>query len=68
LNLYQKFGVAEYWIIPDYADRIEVLRLDVHGRDGKPTLYVPGEILETTVIPGFQLDIAKIFPLETDIP
>jgi Uma2 family endonuclease len=68
LNLYQKFGVAEYWIIPDYADRIEVLRLDVHGRDGKPTLYVPGEILETTVIPGFQLDIAKIFPLETEIP
>jgi Uma2 family endonuclease len=66
LNLYQKFGVPEYWIIPHHMDRIEVLRLDAQGHYGKPTLFVPGETLDTTTIPGFKLEVASIFPPETE--
>ncbi|MDB5099763.1 MAG: ribosomal protein [Cyanobacteria bacterium RYN_339] len=62
LGLYQKFGVPEYWIVPEHTDRIEVLRLDDDGNYARPQLYLPGEVLRTPMIPGFELDVAKIFP------
>jgi Uma2 family endonuclease len=62
LGLYQRYGVPEYWIVPEACDRIEVLRLDPTGHYGKPLLFVPGEQLTTPLLPGFELTVAKVFP------
>lgn len=62
--LYERFGVPEYWIVPEAVDRIEVLRLAADGRYGKPVLYEPGEKLTSNLLPGLGIDVASLFPLE----
>ncbi|MCA1833880.1 MAG: Uma2 family endonuclease [Actinomycetota bacterium] len=59
-DLYERFGVSEYWIVDPDADRIEVYRL-TENRFGKPSIVEPGEYLETAVLPGFRLDVAEVF-------
>lgn len=59
--LYERFGVAELWIVSQEVDRIDVLRLDAAGRYERPRTYLPGDKLETPLLPGFQLDVAELF-------
>ncbi|MDB5101156.1 MAG: hypothetical protein JWM80_5577 [Cyanobacteria bacterium RYN_339] len=64
LALYERFGVQEFWMVPLHADRIEVLRLGQDGRFGNPLLFKVGDILTTPLLPGFELDVASVFPEE----
>ncbi|MHB8510592.1 MAG: Uma2 family endonuclease [Actinomycetota bacterium] len=59
-DLYERFGVAEYWIVDPEADRIEILRRDKDGF-GKPIIVEPGETLTTPLIPGLSIDVSTIF-------
>lgn len=59
-DLYAAFGVAEYWIVDPDADRVEVYRTQGEGY-GKPLILEPGESLTYDLLPGFTLDLSKLF-------
>src|SRR5919198_2323847 len=50
-ELYERFGVPEYWYVDLESDRVEVYRL-AEGRYGPPTLLSREEMLETPQAPG----------------
>ena len=59
-DLYERYGIPEYWIVDPDADRVEVYRL-VDGRFGKPEILEPGEQLETAALARFRLAVAEVF-------
>jgi Uma2 family endonuclease len=56
LELYQRFGVPEYWYVDLQADRVEIYLLDGE-RYSKPTFRLRGERLQTDVAPGFLIAV-----------
>jgi Uma2 family endonuclease len=58
-ELYERFGVPEYWYVDLQADRIEVYRLE-GGRYGTPLLLFRGEGLASLQLPGFEIDVDTI--------
>jgi len=59
-DLYEQFGVPEYWIVDPDADRVEVYRLS-SGAYGKPEIAEPGETLQCGGLPGLEIDLARLF-------
>lgn len=60
---YASAGVAEYWIVDGEADEIQVLRLREAGtyhRIARLALE-DGDTIETPLLPGFSLALAKLF-------
>jgi Uma2 family endonuclease len=57
-QLYEQFGVSEYWIVDPEADHVTVYRL-VDGRYGEG--IVIREMLTTPLLPGLEIDLAKVF-------
>jgi Uma2 family endonuclease len=58
-ELYERFGVPEYWYVDLDADRVEVYRLE--GEQYRlPELKVRGDALESPQIPGFAIDVADL--------
>ena len=55
--LYARADVSEYWIVDPDADRIEIHRLGPDGY-GKPEILEGGDVLSTTLLPAFTLDVA----------
>jgi Uma2 family endonuclease len=58
-ELYERFGVPEYWYVDLDADRVEIYRLDVGGY-GKPRILVRGDVLKSPEVPGFALKVADV--------
>ncbi|MGH2732542.1 MAG: Uma2 family endonuclease [Actinomycetota bacterium] len=58
-NLYERFGVAEYWYVDLEADRLEVYRL-AEGRYGAPRILERGERLESLEVPGFSIPVEEV--------
>jgi len=56
-DLYERFGVPEYWFVDLDADRIEIYRLQEEGLYGGPTLLARGQTLETAQAPGLVLEV-----------
>ena len=61
-NLYERFGVDEYWIVEPADDTIQVYRLR-HGRYwlAADLARERGDVLTTPLFPGLELPLAKIF-------
>jgi Uma2 family endonuclease len=59
LELYQRFGVPEYWYVDLDADRIEIHRL-VQARYGVPSFLRRGDTLTSGQVPGFELAVDDI--------
>jgi Uma2 family endonuclease len=59
-DLYERFGVPEYWIVDPEADRVEVYRLAA-SEYGKPQILEPGETLTYGRLPGFEIDLNELF-------
>ena|SRR5437870_5615099 len=55
-DLYERFGVPEYWFVDLDADRVEVYRLE-GDRYGSPILVGTGEALFSPQIPGLVLAV-----------
>lgn len=57
---YAEGGIPEYWIIDPKEQKVHVLRLadgryQVHGE------FVPGQTADSVVLPGFTVDVSRLF-------
>lgn len=61
-QLYERFGVAEYWVVDPELDEIKVYRL-TDGRFVRAALLSleQGDVLTSPVFPGLELPLAEIF-------
>jgi Uma2 family endonuclease len=66
-DLYERFGVAEYWFVDIEAERLEVYRLH-EGRYGRPDILQAGDVLTTELLPDFTLDLSTILESPTAQP
>jgi Uma2 family endonuclease len=65
-ELYQRFGVPEYWYVDLEADRVEVHVLQ-DGRYGVPRVLVRGDTLQSAQVPGFAVEVEVVLgPPEDD--
>ena len=60
MKIYERFGVAEYWIVDPRSQSIEVYVLRDGDYDLAWAAAESGEI-ESGVLPGFKLDIQQVF-------
>lgn len=58
-DLYERFGVPEYWFIDLDADRVECYRLEGDLYPA-PTLFLRGEALGSPQIPAFTLSVEDL--------
>lgn len=58
-DLYERFGVAEYWAIDPGTDRVEIYRPNA-GAYGAPTILLAGDRLETLTLPSLVIDVAAL--------
>jgi Uma2 family endonuclease len=62
-ELYQRFGVPEYWYIDLEADRVEAYRL-TEGAYPPPQIRYPGEAWESSVLVGFSMPVDEALAIE----
>jgi Uma2 family endonuclease len=61
-DLYEAFGVKEYWIIDLDEDAVEVYRLSLSSRKFlAPEVYTRSQVLKTEVIPGIEIHLDGVF-------
>lgn len=60
-RLYENNGVPEYWVVFPAEQVLQVYRLNAAGRYEAQPPYLPGDVLETPILPGFQLLVAEVF-------
>lgn len=60
MKIYERFGVAEYWLVDPRSQSIEVYVLRDGDYDLTWAAAESGEI-ESQVLPGFKLDIQQVF-------
>ncbi len=58
-DLYERFGVPEYWYVDLDADRVEVYRLD-HDRYDMPIILGPADTLTSPHLPGLSIAVAEV--------
>lgn len=59
-DLYQEFGVSEYWIIHPAENTLQINVL-VNGIYQPSRLFTSGQKVTSTVLPGFELDLEDVF-------
>jgi Uma2 family endonuclease len=59
--LYERFGVAEYWIVDLDEDVIEAYVLS-DGRYDEPRRFAAGDTVEASVLPGFSAPFDRLVP------
>ena len=61
-KLYERFGVAEYWIVDPELETVKVYRMAETGyiRTAELTRET-GDILKSPFLPGFQLSLGELF-------
>ena len=64
-ELYARHGIPEYWILDSDAETVWALTEPITDISGGvytvETLYYPGDVLTTTVMPGLAIPVAEIF-------
>lgn len=58
-QLYERFGVAEYWFVDLDADRVEVYVLG-DGRYGVPTIIEREGVLVSSVLNGLEVAVEEM--------
>ncbi|MFN3998455.1 Uma2 family endonuclease [Algoriphagus sp.] len=59
-DLYQEFGVREYWIVSPLGNYLQVNTL-VDGKYQPSKLFTSGDKIKSSVISGFELDLEEVF-------
>lgn len=61
LKAFERFGVAEYWIVDPVKELVEVRRLGQHHYEAAATAR-RGDNFESVILPGFTCEVATLFP------
>ena len=63
-DVYQFAGVREYWIIHPFEQTLLVYLLNEKGEfEGRQRPYLRGDMVPSSVFPGWEVDLGKIFLL-----
>ena len=61
-NLYEKFGVKEYWIVYPKEQMIQVYKLDENKKYGRPEIYTSEDKIEVELFNGeLVIDLTLVF-------
>jgi Uma2 family endonuclease len=60
-NVYEEFGVKEYWIISPAEKTFLKYTLDENGNYQPSRLFTLSEKVQSSVLPGFELDLDEVF-------
>lgn len=63
LNLYQKYGVKEYWIANPKLNSIHIYTLDDTGMYEETGIFKGKELAESTIFSGLSVNLGNIFEL-----
>ncbi|WP_461207734.1 Uma2 family endonuclease [Clostridium sp. DL1XJH146] len=61
LNLYQRFGVKEYWIVSPKNKSVQVFNLNESGFYDEPTDYYNDATIKSKVFKDLKVELVKIF-------
>ncbi len=59
-ELYQRYGVPEYWLVDPYAKTITILRMGADGYNVH-AVYGEGDTLSSPTLAGFALNLGEMF-------
>lgn len=59
-SVYEAAGVKEYWVVSPLYQLLQVYRL-VDGKFQQEPVKTAGDIVTSTILPGFALDLAELF-------
>ena len=62
-QLYERVGVAEYWIVDPKSERVSVHRLDAGKYVRTELSRAAGDVIVTSLLPGLSLSLSDIFVL-----
>lgn len=60
-NIYEEFGVKEYWIISPVEKTFLKYTLDKQGKYAPSRLFTLSEKVHSEILPGFELDLDEVF-------
>ncbi len=60
-EVYQRFGVPEYWIVDHDEQVVEVYVLTAVGEYRRAGVYGPGERVEATAVEDVSIDLKEVF-------
>jgi len=59
--LYERVGVAEYWIVHPVEKVVSVYRRAPDGQYGRPAVYTAGDRIPVALLPELEIDLATVF-------
>ncbi len=60
-DLYERFGVKEYWIVDQDEMVVEVYRLESEGKYLRAGAFGPDDTLAAEAVPGLSVSLAEVF-------
>lgn len=61
LNLYEREGVREYWVVRPDEETVAVFRLGEDGRYGRPGMYTAEDSIKVGIFEALIIDLADVF-------
>lgn len=61
LDLYERRGVREYWIVHPTDETVMVFRLNAQSRYERPDIYAKDDTVPVGILPDFSIALEKIF-------
>ncbi len=60
-ELYERFGVSEYWIVLPLDGLIMVYQLTPEGSYGRPEVYSASDVVTVGILPELRVDLKQVF-------